>query len=70
MWFTINKKSRTTNKVVRCITHHKWCTNRNEAIKIASEVYNISGSWMDGYCLTMFPSGESAYYYTLSFRKK
>lgn len=70
MWFTLNKKSRTTGKVVRCIAHRAYCESKKQAIEIARNVYRINGEWIYAFhCLTLFPYGESGVYYTLSFRK-
>ena len=46
MWFTLNKKSRTTGKVVRCIAHRVYCESKKQAIEIARNVYRINGEWL------------------------
>ena len=71
MWFTINKKSRTTGKVIRTLANRVYCTSKEHAKQLASSVFNVNGNWReDGWCWVLFPYNENGVYYTLSFRKQ
>ena len=70
MWFTINEKSRATGKVIRCIANRVYCSSKEHAKQIASSIYHINGTWMEGWCLTLFPYAGGGTYFTLSFRKQ
>lgn len=69
MLFTINKKSRATGKVIRCIAKGIYCASKEHAKQLASSIYHINGVWQEGWSFTLFPYAENGVYYTLSFRK-